>query len=136
MSRNFANKKVFVAIRKKNTSSRTIAKLIAEFATNKKADNIVILDMRKVVNFCDYFVICSATSERRLKAIADEIDQELGKRGVRARFARGKEESQWMLLDVGGVVVHIFTEDTRQFYGLEHLWQDAPHVNWKSKTSS
>ncbi len=113
-------------------TSRELALLIADFAAKKKADNIVILDMRKAVNFCDYFVICSSTSQRRMGAIADGIDEELAKFQIPPRQSKGDRDSHWMLLDYGDVVVHVFTEDLREFYGLEHLWQDAPKVRWKA----
>ncbi len=87
--------------------------------------------MRKVVNFCDYFVIVSASSDRRGHAIADAIDEGLGKKGIKVRQPQGQREATWMLMDVGDVVVHIFAGEARDFYGLEHLWQDAPRINWK-----
>lgn len=87
--------------------------------------------MRKLVNFCDYFVICSSTSERRTGAIADGIEEELFKKGIRPRPTKHQKDSQWCLVDTGDVVAHIFSESTREFYGLEYLWQDAPHVSWK-----
>ena len=87
--------------------------------------------MRKVANFCDYFVISTASSDRRILAIADTIEEGLSMRGVKVRFVQGKREATWVILDVGDVVTHIFTEDMRKFYGLEHLWSDAKRVLWK-----
>ena len=87
--------------------------------------------MRRVVNFCDYFVICTGSSDRRVRAIADGIDEGLTKLGVKVRFAQGLKESRWVLLDTGDVVVHAFIPELREFYGLEHLWQEAPRVNWE-----
>ena len=87
--------------------------------------------MRKVVNFCDYFVICTGSSDRRVRAIADGIDEGLAKPGLKIRFSHGLKESRWVLLDTGDVVAHIFVQELREFYGLEHLWQEAPRINWK-----
>ena len=87
--------------------------------------------MRKVVNFCDYFVICTSSSDRRVRAIADGIDEGLSKVGLKIRFIQGLQEARWILLDTGDIVVHIFIQELREFYGLEHLWQNAPRVNWK-----
>lgn len=87
--------------------------------------------MRKVVNFCDYFVICSAPSDRRIRAIADGIDEGLGEKGIVVRYRQGDDKTTWLLLDIGDVVVHIFDGEMRGFYGLEHLWQDALRVNWE-----
>ncbi len=86
--------------------------------------------MRKVVNFCDYFVICSGTSSRQVAAIADGIDDGLRGLGMKVRHKQGFKDSTWGLLDLGDVVVHIFETDTREFYGLEYLWQDAPKIQW------
>jgi len=90
--------------------------------------------MRKSVNFCDYFVICSATSDRRIRAIASSIADELAKYGVNASYRPGFESLTWLLVDTGDVVVHIFETNAREFYGLEHLWQAAPRINWKNKS--
>ena len=87
--------------------------------------------MRKSVNFCDYFVICTGSSDRRVRAIADGIDEGLSKLGIKVRNHQGLSEARWILLDTGDVVVHAFVRELREFYGLEHLWQDAPKVNWK-----
>ena len=87
--------------------------------------------MRKIANFCDYFVICSGTSDRQIQAIADGIDDGLAKLGVKLPHKHGFNNTSWILLDTGDVVVHIFEHNAREFYGLEHLWQDAPKVAWK-----
>ena len=87
--------------------------------------------MRKVANFCDYFVICSGTSDRQIQAIADGIGDGLDKMGFKLPRKHGSDSSTWMVLDVGDVVIHIFEREAREFYGLEHLWQDAPKVAWK-----
>ncbi len=87
--------------------------------------------MRKIVNFCDYFVICTGSSDRRVRAIADGIEDGLNQLGLKVRYQQGLRESRWVLLDTGDIVVHAFIPELRDFYGLDHLWQDAPRVNWK-----
>ncbi len=130
--------------------SLDLAKKAAAFASEKLAENIVIVDMREIVNYADYFVICSGTSIPHLRAIADGIEDGLFKQGIKVRFKQGfdsmarsrnlsfgikaslPEEAQgrWGLLDMGNVVVHVFDTDSREFYGLEHLWQEAPRFEW------
>lgn len=109
-------------------TSRKLAKLIAGLASDKIAQDIVILDMRKVVNFCDYFVICSGNTSRQVRAIAEHIDEELGECGMPLRFKQGLKNSDWVVFDAGDVVTHIFQKDVREFYALEHLWQEAKKV--------
>ena len=87
--------------------------------------------MRTSVNFCDYFVLCTASSDRRVRAIADAIDEGLAKLGIRISYREGLKESRWVLLDTGDVVAHVFSPEMREFYRLEHLWQDAPRIGWK-----
>ncbi len=89
------------------------------------------MDMHKAANFCDYFVICTATSGRQAQAIAEGVEDGLAKIGVDLRHKQGLKSSNWILLDMGDVVVHIFEKEAREFYGLEYLWQDAPRLDWK-----
>ncbi len=112
-------------------TSLQLAKSAAVFASEKKAENIAILDMRDVVNFCDFFVIASGTSTRHAQSIAEGVIE--GFQGVGAKVSRkeGFKEGVWVLVDFGNVVVHVFEKETREFYGLDHLWQDAKIVNYK-----
>jgi len=112
-------------------TSRRVARTIAEFASDKKAEDIVVLDMRKNVNFCDYFVICSGNTDRQVRAIADNIDEGLGNLGVEQYSKQGTKKSDWVVYDVGDVVTHIFQKQIRKFYNLEYLWQEAKRVNWE-----
>lgn len=96
-----------------------------------KALDIVVLDMRKVVNFCDFFVICSGNTDRQVRAIADHIDEELAALGVRIGFKQKTSKSDWIVFDSGDVVVHIFQKQVREFYQLEYLWRQAPVVDWE-----
>ena len=95
-------------------------------AFEKKALDIKILDLRKISNISDYFVVCSAKVDVHLKAIADNIVEELEKKGVRIWHNEGFPPGRWVILDYVDVVVHIFLEEARKFYNLEGLWGDAP----------
>ena len=96
-----------------------------------KAEDILILDMRSQVSFCDYFVIVSGNSERHVSAIAENIEEELDKLGISARISNGKHSSNWVVFDAGDIIAHIFQKDARSFYNLESLWQDARQVSWQ-----
>ena len=88
--------------------------------------------MRKVTNFCDFFVICSAASQRRAAAIAELIEDTFHEKGFRLKSSQGKREGVWILLDFSDFVVHIFFKDVREYYALERLWADAKRVNVRS----
>ena len=105
-------------------------------ASNKKAEDIVVLDLRAISTFTDFFVICSATSEPQLKAIANEVETQLREHhSIRPVAIDGFPASQWMVLDFLQVGVHIFHRDKRAFYSLEDLWGDASVVRWESAVS-
>jgi ribosome-associated protein len=96
-----------------------------------------VLDLREISTFTDFFVICSASSEPQLKAIAGEIEARLKEDyGVRAAAVDGFPASQWIVLDYLQVVVHIFHRDKREFYSLESLWGDATRLQWEPATSA
>ena len=105
--------------------------LIVEFTEGKKAECVSVFDMRSVVNYCDYFVICSGNNDRHLSAIADGIMEGLHKQGFSYSFPSFTKSSGWLVLDIGDIVVHVFSKEQREFYGLEYLWQDAKKVAWK-----
>ena len=96
----------------------------------RKADDIVIMELKQRSSLCDFFVVMSAPSTVRVKAIVDHIEETLKKDGHRARHKEGYTEASWVLLDYGQVIVHVFYHETRKFYGLEHLWGDAPKRNY------
>jgi ribosome-associated protein len=125
--------KGFLVINKDSLTSKKIAKYIAEVASQKKAEDIVVLDMRRVVNFCDYFVICSGNTDRQVRAIADSLDEGLEHLGMRAYVKQGLKKSDWVIYDLGDVVTHIFQKHARAFYNLEYLWQEAKKINWENK---
>jgi ribosome-associated protein len=109
--------------------SEQIALLCAEYAANKKAENLVVLDMRGLSGVADFFVICSGNSEPHLKAIAGEIQEKLREdHQLRPHNVDGYPMSQWIVVDYYDVLVHIFHESKRSFYSLESLWSDAPRL--------
>jgi ribosome-associated protein len=97
-------------------------------AGDKKAENIVVLDLRKAAGFTDYFVICSGANPKQIRAIADSVMEALATSGVKAAHIEGYERSDWLLLDYFDFVVHIFAPETRLFYGLERLWGSAERL--------
>jgi ribosome-associated protein len=116
--------------------SEILAKLCGELASNKKAEEIVVLDLRGISTFTDFFVICSGTSEPHLKAIAGEVETKLKQdHSIRATAIDGFPASQWIVLDYLQVIVHVFHQAKRAFYSLEDLWSDAPRVEWDSAQS-
>ena len=114
--------------------SKKLAQLCRDFADNKKAENIVILDVRKLSSVTDYFVIASGTSEPHLRAIVEEITGQLREEhGVRPRAMDGSVHGAWVVLDFFDVIVHVMRQDVRERYDLESLWGDAARVKSKSK---
>ncbi len=101
-----------------------------EIASDKKASNIVLLDIREVSVIADYFVICSGNSERQADAIAGEIEDQLGRQEIDAAHieGKGKGPGRWILLDYSDIIVHIFTQAERDYYRLEKLWSEAKTV--------
>ena len=105
--------------------------LLARSLADKKAVRIAILDLRGISSFADYFLICSGTSEPQLKALADAVRQAAREQGGRNPLkADGLPASQWVAVDFGDVIVHIFHHEAREFYDLESLWRDAPLREW------
>ena len=102
-----------------------VARKIVEVASDKLAEDIVLLDVRELCSFADYFVICSGASQRQTSAIADEIDKALHKKGPQLNHKEGDVESGWLLMDYGDVIVHIFGAEEREFYKLDKLWAQA-----------
>ena len=101
-------------------------KLICESATDKKADEIIVMEMKHKTAFCDYFVVMSAPSSVRVKTICDHIEATLKEEDYRVAHREGYTEGVWVLLDFGSVIVHVFHQDARKFYEIEHLWGDVP----------
>src|SRR5918911_4619409 len=108
-------------------SPEEIAYAVAGFAADRKALDIVQLDLRGIIGYTDYFVICSGRSDRQTKAIHDAIHEGMkSEHGILPRRVEGLPGARWILLDYLDVVVHVFTPETREFYRLEQLWGGAP----------
>ena len=105
-----------------------LARLIVQLASDKKAEDIVMLDIHALSIIADYFVICTGTSDRQVRAIAKDIDEQVGKRGLQPVHIEGMQDATWVLLDYGSVIVHVFDPATRDYYRLEKLWAEAPRV--------
>ena len=105
-------------------------KTAARIADDKKADYIKILDMRSRLIITDYFIIIGAKNTRLTRRIEEEISVNLKKQGIYAIHADGVSEGNWILIDYNDFVIHIFTEEFRQFYDLERLWKDAEEIKW------
>ena len=117
--------------------SKKLALLCRGYADNKKAENILVLDVRKLSSVTDYFVICTGSSEPHLRAISDEIVDKLkSEHGLRPRAVDGNARAPWQVLDYFDVIVHIMRPDIRELYDLEGLWGDAPKVEPKAKAVS
>lgn len=108
--------------------SKNFALKITDLIFNKKGHDVLILDLRKLASFADYFIICSADSDTQVKAIADEVDKSLKDEGIRCWHKEGLNALSWVLLDYVDVVVHIFKKEAREFYNIEKLWGDAPVI--------
>lgn len=109
-------------------SGQEIAESVANAALDRKANDIVILDLRDLSSFTDYFVICSGNSDTHVEGIANIIEEKLDEQDVKLWHREGERNSTWILLDYIDVIVHIFTKGAREFYGLERLWGDAPRT--------
>ena len=112
-------------------NSTELARNISDIIFTKKGFNVLAVDLRKLVSFTDYFVICSADSDTQVKAIADQVDKVLSDEGIKCWHKEGLKALSWVLLDYVDVVVHIFKKDSREFYNLEKLWGDAPSEKMK-----
>ena len=112
----------------KTLETLEIARTAVDVASDKQASNIVLLDVRGICSFSDYFVICSGDNQRQLRTILDETRLKLKKAGVVPHHEEGGSDSGWMLLDYGDVVVHIFGEEERGYYDLDGLWRDGKRV--------
>ena len=110
---------------------RQLALLAAEVCDEKKAKEIIVLDVRKITSISDYFIVCSTSNERQARAIAEDLRMRLKEMGKRELGVEGLEDARWVLQDFGDIVLHIFHESQREFYDIEGLWADAKQVRWK-----
>jgi ribosome-associated protein len=117
--------------------SRKLARLCLEFADQKKAENGVVLDVRKLTSVADYFVIVTGTSEPHLRAISDQITDHLRSEfSLRPRATDGSLQTSWVVIDYDSVIIHLMREEVRKKYDLESLWGDAPKVRRRKSSAA
>lgn len=104
-------------------------------ALEKKAEALIALDLRDLVSFADFFVICSGNSRKQVQAIADGVTDALKASGLRPRQVEGYARAEWVLIDYGGLIVHVFGVEARSFYDLERLWRDAKPLALKNASA-
>lgn len=109
-------------------TSEKIVELAVKAADSKRAEEIMVLDVKNVSLLADYFMICSGNNERQIQAIVDEIVDQESTATVEVKRVEGKDSAKWILIDLGDVIVHVFSHSERAFYNLEKLWSDAPLV--------
>jgi ribosome-associated protein len=105
----------------------------ARAASDIKANDVLILDMRKIFYLTDYFVICSGNSDRQVARIQREIEERLQAGGRKPFRREGERYKRWIVLDYVDIVVHIFLQEEREYYDIERLWRDAPRVEWEEE---
>jgi ribosome-associated protein len=115
--------------------SRKMAIVAAVAACDKKARDVIVLDMREVFILTDYFVICSGNTDRQVGSIQDAVEERLAAQKIKPARREGEHHKRWVLLDYLDVVVHIFRQEEREYYEIERLWKDAPLVDWEEKSS-
>ncbi len=120
----------------KTTDAKKRALWCVNASLGKKAKNLVVMNVREISFFTDYFVICSGASDRQVQAIALAIQEKMKKNGVLPLGVEGEKNGQWVLMDYNDVVVHIFYEPVREFYGIERLWTEAPKIEIDENRSS
>lgn len=112
--------------------SKNAIKTIYNALADKKALDITILDIHNISPLADYFVIASAANLNQIQALVDNVEEQLAKEGIHSAKIEGVKNSSWLLMDYRDIVVHIFSEDDRKFYDLEHIWRDAAVVETSS----
>ncbi|TYR82343.1 ribosome silencing factor [Priestia megaterium] len=117
-------------------NQRDMLSLIVKAADDKKALDLVALDMQGISLVADYFVICHGNSDKQVQAIAREVKEKANEHDIQVKRMEGFEEARWVLVDLGNIVVHIFHKDDRGYYNLERLWGDAPSVNVQEELQS
>ena len=124
-------------LRPHSMTAEETARLCAQYAYDKKAEDIVILDVRDLSPIVDFFVICTASSPPHLRAVQNEIDERMHQdHGQMPRWRERNFESQWLVIDYTDVMVHVFQEEKREFYALEELWSDGKRLDWSPDTTS
>ena len=112
----------------KEISSRDKALLLTRAALDKKACDLVVLDVRDQTSIADYFILCSGRSDRQVQSIAQGLEEEAAEEGIRPYAVEGAQRGHWVLMDFSDVIAHIFYQPVRRFYDLDGLWGHAPHA--------
>lgn len=110
------------------SDTKKLAEYCAQKCLEKKAENVIILDLEDKSSVADYFVVCSGFSDRQVAAIADFVSDQARKSGTKVYAEEGMKDGRWALIDLGTVIVHVFQDHLRDFYSLESLWGDAPRI--------
>ena len=122
--------------RKKENGSRERALLCVNASLEKKAKDLIILNVREASAFADYFILCSGTSDRQVRAVAAAIRENLKRAGILPLGVEGEDAGRWILLDYDDVIIHVFLESARTFYDLERLWSGATRMAVPDETAS
>lgn len=109
-------------------TNREYALLAGKTLSDKKALDIVIIDIQEKASFADYFVICSGTSERQIHTLVDEVEEAFAKEGLFAKSIEGRQSSGWILMDFGDIIVNLFTKEMREKYSIEKIWGDCKFI--------
>jgi ribosome-associated protein len=120
-----------ISTRLRTLPARERACLAARVATEHKARDVIVLDMRGITPLYDFLVLATGTSRRQIHTITEEVDAALNEAGDRRLSIEGYESSKWVAQDYGDVIVHVFSPDAREYYALEELWADAPRIDWE-----
>jgi ribosome-associated protein len=117
-----------LARKKKEKDSRERALLCVNASLEKKAKDLVVLNVSQISAFADYFILCSGTSDRQVRAVAAAIQENLKKEDILPLGVEGDEAAKWILMDYDDVIIHVFLESARTFYDLERLWSESPRM--------
>ncbi|MCE5281731.1 MAG: ribosome silencing factor [Deltaproteobacteria bacterium] len=123
-------------VKKTEVDSRKRALWCVNASLEKKAKGLVVLRVKEISDFADYFIICSGTSDRQVRAIASSIQESLKKSDILPLGIEGETAGRWVLMDYDDVIIHIFHESVRSFYELERLWSEAPQMAIPDETTS
>ncbi len=110
------------------TEARALAKTACHALSEKKAEDIRVIEISEISVLADYFIIASGGNQNQIQAMVDAVDEELAKAGHHARQVEGNQNSSWILMDYGDIIVHIFSREDRLFYDLERIWRDGKQI--------
>mgnify|MGYP004462555633 FL=1 len=108
---------------------KKLAGIVINALEDKKAENIRVIDISEISILADYFIIANGSNSRQIQAFADEIEQKLAKEGCHLKQAEGYDSANWILLDFGDLIVHLFDKENRSFYNLERIWRDGKQID-------